>query len=218
MTPQLFNRTILLWAGAIAISLFIVNPRAARVQRINAMNGAYIDCVVGGNCKNTKAIYETREYYAILAELYPDYGRGPEMEGMCDLLLKQDNLAIKKFQEAIKHNPDLFWVYFELGKAFYRRGDYAQALKYFQDIIQQDNNTLLRKAALSNLRQFPDKARRELMLELVDFVTEIKSRSYHMAVGCLAHQNSSWGKDAYSAPFFHPWGHVIQPLKEILYQ
>jgi tetratricopeptide (TPR) repeat protein len=165
----------------------------------------------------------------ILEELYPDYGRGAEMEGICYLLLKQDNMAVKKFRQAIKHNPDLFWVSFELGKAFYRRGGYPQALQYFQVINTQDNDTLLKKATLSNLRQFPDETRREMVLVLVDFVNEIKLRSYQMTMGCLVHQGKLTQPEnkemmqsidalAYSKPVLHPWGHVIQPLKEILYQ
>ena len=259
MTYQIFNRTFFLWASAIAVASFIVNPRAALIQRVNTMNEAYIDCLRDENCKDSKAIAEAREYYKILAQLYPDYGRGAEMEGVCYLLLKKDGLAINKFQEAIKHNPDLFWVSFELGRAFYRRGEYSQALKYFQEIIMQDNNTLLRKAILSSFRQFPDKERGELMIGLIDFVTEIKLKSYQMTIGCFVHQgnltqaksivsqglnnqqfgqneffilaNRSLGEEdsskemlrwidaiAYSKPTFHPWGHVIQPLKEILYQ
>jgi len=181
------------------------------------------------------------------------------MQGICYLLLKQDNLAIKKFQEAIKYNPDLFWVSFELGKAFYRRGEYSQALKCFQGIMTQDSISLLKKATLSPLTQFSDKTREGLILSLVDFVTEIKLRSYQMAVGCRVHQgdltqaknmvsqelnnqqlggndfsvmaNSSLDKDgprkemlswidglAYSKPINHPWGHLIQPGREILYR
>jgi len=259
MTLSIFNRTFLLWAGAILLAVLIVNPRAARIQRINAMNEDYVDCLRQEDCKNVKAIAEAREYYKILAQLYPDYGRGAEMQGICYLLLKQDSLAIKKFQEAIKHNPDLFWVSFELGKVFYRRGEYSKALKCFQVITAQDSNTLLKKATLSNLRQFSDQTRGVLMLGLIDFVAEIKLRSYQMTVGCLVHQgdlaqaknivslelssqqfgkdeffilaNRSLGEDssrkemlswidalALGKPTFHPWGHVISPLKEILYQ
>ena len=259
MNLSIFNRTFFLWAGAILVAVLIVNPRAARIQRINAMNEDYVDCIRQENCKDVKAIAEAREYYKILAQLYPDYGRGAEMQGICYLLLKQDSLAVKKFQEAIKHNPDLFWVSFELGKAFYRRGEYSQALKYFQAITAQDNNTLLKKATLSNLRGASDKTRSALILGLIDFVTEIKLRSYQMTVGCFVHQrdlvqaknivslelrsqqfekeeffilaNRSLGEDSsrkemlswidalsLSKPIFHPWGHVIPPLKEILYQ
>jgi tetratricopeptide (TPR) repeat protein len=233
MNRNIFNYTIFLWAGAIAVALFIVDPRAALVQRINTMNVVSADCLSDKNCADTKAITESREYYMILAQLYPDYGRGFEMEGVCYLLLKQDSLAIKKFREAIKHNPDLFWVSFELGKAYYRRGEYSQALKYFQGITAQDNDALLKKATLSTLRQFSDKTREVLMLSLVEFVTEIKLQSFQMAIGCLAHQGKLTqaksednarkemllriDKLAYSKPVFHPWSHVIQPLKEILY-
>ena len=259
MNLSIFNRTFFLWAGAILVAVLIVNPRAARIQRINAMNEDYVDCIRQENCKDVKAIAEAREYYKILAQLYPDYGRGAEMQGICYLLLKQDSLAVKKFQEAIKHNPDLFWVSFELGKAFYRRGEYSQALKCFQAITGQENNFLLKKSALSNLRQLPDQTRGALMLGLIDFVDEIKLRSYQMTVGCLVHQgdliqaknivsqelsSQQFGKEGFfilanhslvedssrkemllwidalslSKPILHPWGHVIAPLKEILYQ
>jgi tetratricopeptide (TPR) repeat protein len=164
-----------------------------------------------------------------LEQLYPDYGRGAEMQGICYLLLKQDDMAIKKFSQALKHNPDLFWVSFELGKAFYRRGEYAQALRYFQAINTQDNDALLKKAALSNLRQLPDQTRREMMLMLIDFATGIKLHSYQMTMGCLVHQGKLTQPEnkemmqsidalAKVKPVLHPWGHLIQPLKEILYQ
>jgi tetratricopeptide (TPR) repeat protein len=233
MKHNIFNHTIFLWAGAIAVAVLIVNPRAALVQRVNTMNVVSAECLSDSNCADTKTITESREYYMMLAQLYPNYGRGAEMQGICYVLLKQDSLAIKKFQEAVKHNPDLFWVSFELGKAYYRRGEYSQALKYFQGITAQDNDTLFKKAVLSTLRQLPDKTREVLMLSLVDFVAEIKLQSYQMAIGCLAHQGrlaqakseDNAGKEmllwidklAFSKPVLHPWSHVIQPLKEILY-
>jgi len=190
MIDRIFNRTIFLWASAIAITLFTVNPGMALLQRVNNMNEAYINCLKNENCADTKAINEARVYYMILSQLYPDYGRGAEMEGVCFLLLKQDRLAIKEFQEAIKHNPNLFWVSFELGKAFYREGHYAQALKCFQAILSQDDRTLFRKATLSTLRRLPEKTREALMLGLVDFIAKIKLGSYQMAIGCLIHQGN----------------------------
>jgi tetratricopeptide (TPR) repeat protein len=255
MSNNIFNRTIFLWAGALAIAFFITNPRAALVQRINTMNVVPMACLSDGNCADTKEITKARLYYMILAQLYPDYGRGAEMEGLCYVLLKQDNLAIKKFQEAIEHNPDLFWVDFELGKAFYRSRDYPKAFGYFQRVIGQDNNALFRKAALSSLQQVPDKTKTALMYSLIGFVADIKLRSYQMACGCLLHQGDlvraykiislgmndqgladneffrsaegSLGEDntrkemltwidflAESKPVFHPWGYVIEPLKE----
>jgi tetratricopeptide (TPR) repeat protein len=188
MIYNIFNRTIFLWAGAMAVALFIVDPREVFIQRLNTMNQAAIDCLRQENCNDTKSIAEAREYYAILAQVYPHYGRGFEMQGVCYLLLKQDDMAIKKFQEAIKHNPDLFWVSFELGKVYYRRGDYSRALEYFQSIISQDKNTLLKKGTLPGLGQFTDSTRRTVMIKLDDFITEIRLRSYQMALGCYIHQ------------------------------
>lgn len=257
MKNQIFNRTILLWAGAIIIALLIVNPRAALIQRVNAINGDAVDCLKQENCQDIHSITEAREYYRLLAQLYPDYGRGAEMEGMCYLLLKQDRMAVKKFREAIKHNPDLFWATFELAKAYYRQGDYALALSYFRSIIVQDNGTLLKKAALSSLRQLPDRSREALMIGLIDFVSQIKLESCQMAIGSLVHLGDiaaaqslisqvegQWGGNKFfvlassslaedssrkdmlswidalslSKPAMHPWGRVIQPMKEILYQ
>lgn len=260
MTEYLFNRTILLWAGAIAVFLLIVNPRAALFQRVNTMNENYVACISQDHCRDKKAITEAREYYMVLSQLYPDYGRGFEMEGVCNVLLKQDHLAIKDFEKAIKHNPNLFWASFELGKAFYRKGEYSQAFKYFKGIISQNNNVLLNKALLPGFsKQISNKTKEGLMMSLIVFVTEIKLRSYQMAIGSLIHQgniaqvkdiinsndsnqqydvneflklvNNSIGKSdstkamlswidslAYSDPFFHPWGHVIQPLKELLWR
>ena len=181
------------------------------------------------------------------------------MQGIAYLQLKRDKMAIKKFQEAIKHNPDLFWVSFELGKAFYRQGNYAQSLGYFKGIIAEDNVALLKKSTLSPLRHLSDKIREQLILSLVDFVSEIKLQSYQMAIGCLVHQGQfdkakgiilqgmnnqqflqedffkmasgsldqdklrlemmSWiDAIARQRPVLHPWGHIIQPMKEILYQ
>ena len=188
MIFQMFNRTIFLWAAAIAVAVVIINPRAALLQRVNAMSLSSVECLSTGNCDNTKALNEVREYYKILAALYPDYGRGAEMEGICYLALKKDDSAIKKFQEAIAHNPNLFWVSFELGKAYYRKGNYIQALKCFQSIISQDNNELFKKAALSSLRGISDNIREALMLQLVDFVSQVKLWSYQLAIGCLVHR------------------------------
>jgi len=255
---QLFNRTIILWAAALGIAALIVKPQMALLQRVNNMNEAYVNCLSFEQCADIKSITEAREYYRILAQLYPDYGRGFEMEGICYLILKQDNMAVKKFREAIGHNPRLFWVSFELGKAYYRQGKYAPALKYFREINAQDNQSLLNKATLSNLNRLPDQTRKVLMMSLIDFVNEIKLKSSQMTIGCLIHQNNliearNWislelnhqptAKNNFfimayqsmdqadtrnemlkwidvladSKPILHPWGHVIQPLKEILY-
>ena len=206
------NRTFFLWLAAIIVALMIVNPRKALFQRINTMNSAAVDCMRQWNCNDARLITEAREYYQILDELYPAYGRGSEMEGMCYLLLKQDHMAVKKFRQAVRHNPDLFWVSFELGKALYRERKFSQALKYFQSINAQDNNALFKEAALSSLRRLPDQTRGALMLELIDFVREIKFRSFQLSIGCLLHQgdlaqaktmisqgssNSQFGKDEF---------------------
>jgi len=258
MINRIFNRTIFLWAIAILVAVFIVDPQLALLQRVNNMNEAYIDCLRQENCADTRAISEAREYYMILDELYPNYGRGAEMQGLCYLLLGQKGLAIKKFQAAIRHNPRLFWVSFELGKALYREGKYTEALKCFQGIDIKDSNTLLDEATLSALHRMPDRTREVLMLTLIDFVNEIRLKSYQMTIGCFVHQgdltrargitnfalndqqlgrnrffvmaNISMGQDASikemlswidaiarAKPVSHPWGHLIQPLKEILY-
>ena len=259
MINQLFNRTYIIWACALGISYFIINPREALVQRINNMNGDYINCALDENCRNKKAIAENQEYYNILTQLYPDYGRGEEMQGICYLKLKQDDLAIKKFQQASHHNPQLFWVSFELAKAYYRKGEYKEALKYFQVINGQDYNTLLKKSVLSNLRDVPERTKHLFILMLVGFVNDIKLQSYQLTLACLVHQgdinkakivivqalntqqlgqnkffilsNSSIDQEAYrkimltwadqlahTKPLTHPWGYVIPPLKEIMYQ
>lgn len=227
MINLIFNRTYTLWTGAIIASLFLVNQREALLQRVNTMKGGYIDCVSDENCNDPKAITEAREYYMILAELYPNYGRGSEMQGICYLRLNQDKMAIKKFEEAIKQNPDLFWVSFELGKAYYRQGDYSRALKYFQDINAQDNITLIKKAALLPLQKFSSKTNELLLLSLVGFVNDIKLQSYQLKFGCMAHLEKDYSKKemlstidalATNKPVLHPWGHIIQPLKEILYR
>jgi len=255
MAHHILNRTIFLWAGALVIALIIVNPREALIQRINAMSVVSVNCLSSEGCADKQAISKARLYYMILSQLYPGYGRGAEMEGICDVLRHHDKSAIKKFQEAIGHNPDLFWVDFELGKALYRNREYAEAFKYFQLIIVQDNETLFKKAALSSLRQVPDKARSALMFTLIDFVADIKLKSYQMACGCLIHQGDlvqaqkiislgindqgSAGNEFFkfaegsleqedtrkemliwidslagNKPAFHPWGYVIEPLKE----
>ena len=227
MIPRLFNRTCFLWAGAILIVLLIAKPRVALYQRLDTMNRAYIDAILKENCKDRTAISEAREYYEILVELYPKYGRGLEMAGACRLLLKQDNLALKDFQQAVQNNSNLFWVSFEIGKIFYRRGEYAVALEYFEAIMSQDKNILFKKAVLSNLRGLSNNTRKALMLTLINFVADIKEQSYHLAIGCMGHLGDkvlrkemvSWiDAAANDQPVFHPWSYVISPLKEITYQ
>ena len=188
MTYQLFDRTIFLWTGAVFLCLLTVNPREALIQRVNAMNEGAVDCVRLENCSDIRSITEARMYYSILAELYPDYGRGLEMQGICYLLLKDDRLAIKKFSEAIKHNPKLFWATFELGKAYYRQGNFFLALNSFQSIIKQSNDLLLEEAMLTTFPHLPEAQRLVLIKMLPDFVLGIRAQSTQMIIGCYLHQ------------------------------
>lgn len=84
-------------------------------------------------------LHQCVDYHQKVVEFY-DFERSGAyaMMGFCEGLLGETNKATTAFKSSTDINPNNFWPYYDIGILNYQKGNYAEAIKYFQIALTKE--------------------------------------------------------------------------------
>lgn len=90
-------------------------------------------------------------FYKKMVEYFPQEADAYILLGYCHYYLDEEATAIKMFEEAMRLEPNLFWVPYNLGIIYYYQGEYEKALEYTDKALKirsEETVTLLLKSKI----------------------------------------------------------------------
>ncbi len=88
-------------------------------------------------------------YYKRIVEYYPYVPGGYEILGFCYYYLDKKEEAREVYQQAIKHHPDFFWPYYNLGVMYFQEGRYKESTAMLRKAMSFNPAEILKKMYMS---------------------------------------------------------------------
>lgn len=90
-------------------------------------------------------------YYLKAREEFPRIAEVHAMLGFFYSLLDDAQSARKCYEKAVQLNLNFFWSYYNLGRLYFKEGDYLKALSYVQEALAQNKQATLKNITNSRV-------------------------------------------------------------------
>ena len=121
---------------SVDLKLIWGNARIRAMNRIMPMFDDLAEQMVHQKPLTREQWQEYASYYRTVTQLIPDDGAAYFFLGYCQSHLNLDDQALVNFKKAVELVPAMFWFEYNLGVAYFNRGDYETAGNFFKRSIK----------------------------------------------------------------------------------
>jgi len=134
----IMNRGFILYVLLFILFLSIFDQQRAMLKTMDYLSDTprYVTNFAVGREKFDRVLFVSAiRYYKIFSKVFPISDIAKTALGYCYYQMGEDDKTIEYYHQALKKNPNLFAIHYNLGKIYYQQKNYDRATKHFQQAI-----------------------------------------------------------------------------------